>query len=116
MSHRLPMPSPMHIFMTSVTCCWPSLCSVRTLLLPNSCHFSPCASHVYREPSIMAETSPDTDSTSRRREERDIQVRLIVLSGVGLVIVTAIVLLVADWLFDDFAASRVKVQGPLAPL
>jgi len=64
----------------------------------------------------MAETSPGTDSTSRRHEERDIQVRLIVLSGVGLVIVTAIVLLVADWLFDDFAASRVKVQGPLAPL
>lgn len=64
----------------------------------------------------MAETAPDTNSTSRRHEEPDVQLRLIVMFGVGLAIVTAAVLLVAVWLFNDFAASRAQVQGSPAPL
>ena len=63
----------------------------------------------------MAETSPGTDRPNRRHEAPDIQIRLILMFGIGLVIVTVVVLLVADWLFDDFAASRPKVQGPPAP-
>ena len=64
----------------------------------------------------MVETPSGTDSASRRHEERDVQPRLILLCGLGLVVITTLVLLLAYWLFDDFVARRAQVQRPPAPL
>jgi hypothetical protein len=38
------------------------------------------------------------------------------MSGIGLVVMTAVVLLVAYWLFDNFAARWAKLQVPPSPL
>lgn len=64
----------------------------------------------------MAETPSGTGRASRHHEEGDVQVRLILMSGTGLVVMTAVVLLVAYWLFDNFAARWAKLQVPPSPL
>src|SRR5713101_221581 len=64
----------------------------------------------------MAETPSGTDRASRHHEESDVQVGLILMSGIGLVVMTAVVLLVAYWLFGDFAARWTKLQVPPSPL
>ena len=64
----------------------------------------------------MAETPSGTDRASRHHEESDVQVGLILMSGIGLVVLTIVVLLVAYWLFDDFAARWAKLQVPPSPL
>jgi len=64
----------------------------------------------------MAETPSSADSTSRHHEESDVQVRLILMFGIGLAVITIVVLLVAYWLFDDFAARWAKLQVPPSPL
>jgi hypothetical protein len=38
------------------------------------------------------------------------------MSFIGLIVLTIVVLLVAYWLFDDFAARRAKLQMPPSPL
>ena len=60
----------------------------------------------------MAETPSGTDRASRQHEESDVQVGFILMSGIGLVVITIVVLLVAYWLFKDFAARRAKVPVP----
>jgi hypothetical protein len=64
----------------------------------------------------MAETPSSTDRASRHHEESDVQVGLILMSGIGLVVMTTVVLLVAYWLFNDFAARWAKLQVPPSPL
>ena len=64
----------------------------------------------------MAETSSGTNRASRHHEESEVQVGLILMSGIGLVVITIVVLLVAYWLFDDFAARWAKLQVPPSPL
>src|SRR5439155_19010411 len=64
----------------------------------------------------MAETPHGTDSTSRHHEASDVHLQLILMCGIALIMLTIVVLLVAYWLFDDFAARRAKLQLPPSPL
>jgi len=64
----------------------------------------------------MAETPPGTDSTSRHHEASDVRLESILLCGIALIVLTTVVLLVAYWLFGDFAARRAKFQVPPSPL
>jgi hypothetical protein len=49
-------------------------------------------------------------------EERDVQIRVLVIFGLGLVMMSILVFLIASWLFDAFAARRAKMEKPLSPL
>jgi len=64
----------------------------------------------------MAETPHGIDSTSRHHEASDVHLQLILLCGIALIMLTTVVLLVAYWLFNDFAARRAKLQVPPSPL
>lgn len=64
----------------------------------------------------MGESSHSRNNVSHRHEERDVQPWLIVVFGVGLVVMSLVVLLVANWLFDALAARQARLEKPPSPL
>jgi Na+-transporting methylmalonyl-CoA/oxaloacetate decarboxylase gamma subunit len=64
----------------------------------------------------MGESSHGRNNVSHRHEERDAQPWLLVMFGVGLVVMSLVVLLVADRLFDAFATRQARLEKPPPPL
>jgi hypothetical protein len=64
----------------------------------------------------MAETSRVNKRTAQRHEERDVQLKPIVMLGVGLIVITLGVLLLMDLTFDAFSARRAQQDIPPSPL
>jgi hypothetical protein len=64
----------------------------------------------------MADTDRHAEHPGGRHEEHDVQVRPIVIFGLGLIILTTVVLLLMDWMFDYLAAYHARLDVPRSPL
>ena len=64
----------------------------------------------------MIETSHGTEPDGRHHEVRDVQIRPIVTLGVGLIMLTGVVLLLMGGLFQYFAVRQAKLDVPASPL
>lgn len=64
----------------------------------------------------MAETPPVNERGRPRHEGRDVQIKPIVMLGIGLIVITLGVLLLMDWTFDAFSARRAQQDIPPSPL
>jgi hypothetical protein len=55
----------------------------------------------------MGETVPGADNTEPQHEERDVRLRPLIISGIGLAILAGTALLAMVWLFDYLAGRQV---------
>lgn len=64
----------------------------------------------------MAERPHDNETYRHRHEGRDVQIKPLVMLGIGLIVVTVGVLVLMDWTFDVLSARRAQQDVPPSPL
>jgi len=64
----------------------------------------------------MSEQPQNATPTSRRHEEYEVSLRPIVTFGLGLVVITGLVLVLLSWLFSAFATRQARREVPPSPL
>jgi hypothetical protein len=64
----------------------------------------------------MADMHRGIEPRGGRDAEHDVQLRPIVIFGLGLIFLTMVVLLLMYWLFDDLAAHHARLDTPRSPL